>query len=970
MSLNLFHFIYCAVFGGTIVYILGMVWFTDTSNRKTMQSFFFLGIVVCGWSFLSGCIALGREPDFAILYTIQMGFACVLPFSLIWFFLSLTGSPLAESRRFLRLIFVFPILDILAVIANPFHRLYFINYENFPHPPTGMLFAVHSVVDYIVIFIALVIVFRHLILNVRKKPHLIAAGAGILIPYIYNILWTTRIIQMPFNLSAPLFCVAFMLFVFTLYKSRVFIFKNALLAKAFESYRDAVLFIDSKGVIQDANSTLRKNFPSFAWRANESSAGDFFNYLKPRIIAVSPENFFATPPAKAAPFPDDGEITVLGESADNPPGTYKISCQSMNEWWSSGFLISFSDVTEYRAMVREIEKQNRRLEELNRVAKAATEAKSQFLANMSHEIRTPMNAIIGMSELILREDDPASMRVHAADVKQAGSNLLSIINNILDFSKIESGKLDLVEADYYLGSLLNDCINIITPRLSEKPVAFVTDFARNLPTKLFGDKVRVRQVLLNLLSNAAKYTREGTITFRARLIPENEKTFFFFEIIDTGIGIKPEDMGNLFGEFSQLDAHTNSGIEGTGLGLAIARNLCQLMGGNITVKSEYGRGSAFAAVIPQKVADPSPLAFDERSAAGKDTAEVRFTAPEARLLIVDDIQANLDVVCGLLAPYEMTIDTCAGGEEAVGKVKETAYDLIFMDHMMPGMDGIEATGAIRAMGLKDVPVIALTANAIVGMKDMFLSKGFNDYISKPIVIAKLDEIITRWLPDEKRIKAGAGIKRETFSGETALTIPGADVKQGIAMTGGTERGYRKVLAQFRKDAQERLALLQEPPDPEALPLFVTQAHAIKSAAGTIGAAELSAEAAALEAAGKGALAGSAADMAAITEKLPQFYERLSALIEAIGATMKNEQGTMDTEENVGYSLFIARCALLKTALEAKNMKEIDKLLEELETTAADEETREQISAVSDRALMGEYAEAVEAISAIINTPRS
>jgi HPt (histidine-containing phosphotransfer) domain-containing protein len=247
---------------------------------------------------------------------------------------------------------------------------------------------------------------------------------------------------------------------------------------------------------------------------------------------------------------------------------------------------------------------------------------------------------------------------------------------------------------------------------------------------------------------------------------------------------------------------------------------------------------------------------------------------------------------------------------------------------------------------------------------MFLAKGFNDYLSKPIEIAKLDEMMARWIPAEKQIKSGRAVKRETFSGEAGIVIPGVDTAKGITMTGGTIEAYRKVLERFRKDAQERLALLQEPPEEKALPLFVTQAHAIKSAAATIGAAEVSAGAAVLEAAGKSVLAGNAADMAAIAEGLPEFYTRLSELIKAIGGAIKNEQGIITNEENVDYALFAANRALLKEALEAKDMKEIDRLLAELEQLPLDAETRERINAVSDKILMGEYADAVMVIDAI------
>ncbi|MDR2663729.1 MAG: response regulator, partial [Treponema sp.] len=351
-------------------------------------------------------------------------------------------------------------------------------------------------------------------------------------------------------------------------------------------------------------------------------------------------------------------------------------------------------------------------------------------------------------------------------------------------------------------------------------------------------------------------------------------------------------------------------------------------------------------------------------------AEVRFTAPEARVLIVDDIKTNLDVAEGLLVSYAMRMDTCLSGDEAVKLVRKNKYDLVLMDHMMPGMDGIETTRAIRALPgeyFQRLPVVVLTANAIAGMRDMFLEMGFNDYISKPIEIVKLNEIIARWIPEEKQIKAKRGIKRETFSGETGIFIPGVDTHKGITMTGGTEAGYRKVLAQFYKDAAERLPLFAETPTEGNLPLFTAQAHAIKSASGTIGAVEVSAEAAKLEAAGK------TGDKAAIREGLPAFREHLTGIIEGIGKALKESEKpgvkSEDRKETKDRQLH-SSLLTLKEALKVKNMKEIDRILEEIEQLPLDAETWEWINTISDQVLLGEYEGAITVIEAIIEEETS
>jgi CheY-like chemotaxis protein len=704
------------------------------------------------------------------------------------------------------------------------------------------------------------------------------------------------------------------------------------------------------------------------------------------------------------------------------------------------------------------------------------------------------------------------------NIRQAGLNLLSIINDILDFSKIESGKMDLTSAEYQFASIINDVIAIIRMRLHEKPIRFVTMIDGSLPAVLEGDEVRVRQILLNLLTNAVKYTNEGSIVLsvsRRESPEEAAKTYsdgeepkivLAFGVADTGIGIKKEDMEKLFGEFTQFDRQQNRGVEGTGLGLVISRNFCILMGGDITVASDYGRGSVFTAIIPQIVRDSAPIAvverpetknvliYDDRSlyadslaytmesmgvscarALSKDNftallegrqfifvspslldeareillnrsgfsgadaepalilltddwqagrsdvqtvsmplqplalanvlngqksdterhegehSQVRFIAPEARALIVDDIDINLDVVQGLLSPYEMTIDRASGGREAVRMAQENQYDLVFMDHMMPDMDGIEATAAIRAWEEKSLPqmfllktrlpIVALTANAISGMKEMFFEKGFSDYLSKPIEIAKLDEVMARWIPAEKRIKAGVEKKRTTFSGESSLHIPGVDVKRGINMTGGTEAGYRKVLAQFYKDALERLdgikafaAIIADGnvigdrsdsagPDPgEDVFAFSARVHAIKSAAGTIGAEAVSEKAAALEAAGK------AGDIKAIHESLSGFCEDLTELLQGIRAALEEalEEKKGGPANGAGKKAMAETLSALRVALETKNMKETDRLLADLEQAAADAVTTERIMDISDKVLVGEYEEAVKSINILYN----
>ena len=534
-------------------------------------------------------------------------------------------------------------------------------------------------------------------------------------------------------------------------------------------------------------------------------------------------------------------------------------------------------------------------------ANEESQSKTSFLAKMSHEIRTPMNAIMGMTELLLRGELSQTARSHMQDIKQAGNNLLSIINDILDFSKIEAGKMEIVSEQYFLSSLINDTVNIIKMRLEEKPILFKTFIDGTIPNSLIGDISRFRQILLNLLSNAVKYTDSGHISLTMMLINKNEKLAWLkIEISDTGKGIKAEDQKKLFSDFARLDSKHNQGIEGTGLGLAIAKRLCNAMDGDISVKSKYGQGSTFTLMIPQFIESDEPISAAKETgriinqSAGAGLSVIHFTLPGVRLLIVDDFSTNLKVVEGLVSPYKVNVDTCLSGEEAVELVRQNDYDLVFMDHMMPGMDGIEATAAIRRWESengngKHIPVIALTANAVAGMREMFLENGFNDFLSKPIEVFKLNEIFERWIPEEKKSvnypaeQEAADESAPQFSflilDSSLFNIPGIDVKNGLVMTGSSVEDYCKLLSLFIKDVEERIPKMQAVPAPENVHLFTTNVHAIRSAAAFIGANELSTKASEMEEAGK------KSNFAFLEEHLSEFTGLLNSMVKNISTVL-------------------------------------------------------------------------------------
>ena len=379
---------------------------------------------------------------------------------------------------------------------------------------------------------------------------------------------------------------------------------------------------------------------------------------------------------------------------------------------------------------------------------ATSRYKSDFLARMSHEIRTPMNAILGMSEIAQYEHNIDRTQEYVRMIKKSGMHLLAIINNILDFSKIESGKLEIVPVDYLFSSLIEDVVNTINIKAAESQLDFRVDIDEHVPKSLFGDETRVRQIILNILNNAVKYTPKGFVSFSVRGTVLNADTVrLAIEVTDSGRGIKEADISRMFNEFEQLSHVGNKKIEGTGLGLAITRNLVEAMGGNITVHSEYGKGSTFTVVLPQGISRRE--SFDSRQNA------LTFKAPHAKVLVVDDTPLNRTVAKGLLSMCELQVHTCTSGEESIAAVQAEEYDLVFMDHMMPGMDGMEAVAVIRKLEgqrFQTLPIVALTANAIIGMEQMYLQNGFNDYLSKPMDIQKLNAILEKWIPVEKPVR--------------------------------------------------------------------------------------------------------------------------------------------------------------------------------------------------------------------------
>ncbi|MCR4654827.1 MAG: response regulator [Lachnospiraceae bacterium] len=553
-------------------------------------------------------------------------------------------------------------------------------------------------------------------------------------------------------------------------------------------------------------------------------------------------------------------------------------------------------------------------------AERANSAKSRFLANMSHEIRTPINTIMGMDEMILREDAAdvpkeyyMSVINYALDIRNASESLLELINDLLDMSKVESGKMNLVETEYDTGELLRSIVSMIRIRSAEKDLTFETDIDETLPKRLYGDSGKIKQIVLNLLTNAVKYTSVGGFVLKVSVTDiSRESVSLKYSVKDTGIGVKEEDMDKLFSAYERLDEEKNISIQGTGLGLDISRRFAELMNGRLWCESVYGEGSEFILTVDQRIIDAEGIGeFDEH---GEEEAKgpyvPQFVAPDAEVLVVDDNPMNLSVIKGLLKPTRVFVTTAESGEEGLEKIKYGKYDVVFLDHMMPGMDGIETVAKIREM-TPDLPVYALTANAAAGGEEFYVSKGFDGYLAKPIDSVILEKTIMKHLPEEIMMKPVSGNLKEEPKElpENLLWLnetEGISVPDGIKYSGGISSFIFSVNL-FNDTIDSNATVIEDAYKDGDIKLYTVKVHALKSSARIIGADELSKLAESLE------NAGNKEDMDFIhanTEKLLSVYK-----------SYKEKLGRLkDKEEEEGESLKDIPEGMLEEAYET--LKEV------------------------------------------------
>lgn len=682
----------------------------------------------------------------------------------------------------------------------------------------------------------------------------------------------------------------------------------------------------------------------------------------------------------------------------------------------------------------------------------ATKMKSDFLANMSHEIRTPMNAVLGMADLALRENMSSQARDYIHQIKASGKNLLVIINDILDFSKIESGKMDIIEVEYGLLSVINDVKNIVNNRMGNKEVEFTIDISPDVPQKLYGDNVRIHQIMINILTNAVKFTNKGQVHLKIECQRQDGETVLLkVSVSDTGMGIKKEDLDKLFHSFQQVDSKRNRNIEGTGLGLVISRQLLRLMGGQIYVESEYGKGSTFSFELPQKIINSEPSArkpereisvavmidnpyvkkqilkdlnwlcgnvvivlgeedirkadvdyyiiekklfkdsirtfFAENpekqclvidkfncvndsslpnvrilrkpvyslslyNAMGVDSISIHYeddetddffyTAPEANVLIVDDNSINLTVAKGILAPLKMNIDTASSAAEALKMVKLKMYDLIFMDHMMPEVDGVEATKMIRALNEPDyskVPIIALTANAVGEAKEIFIREGMDDFVAKPIEIKDIVAKIKKWLPSEKIIAVSEPNTDEPK--EQKLSINGLNTETAVAMLGSKDL-FMTVLKEYYLSIDKKSKVINKYKDSESWREYTIEVHALKSTSRQVGAEHVSELAAELE------LAGKEGNIKLINEKTDELLSEYLSYKDILKEVFP-ECSVSEVKKDMDRETLLKKIGDVRKAIEQFDVLTIDDAIEEMYNYAYPEKQNEYLDELKEAA---------------------
>ncbi len=707
---------------------------------------------------------------------------------------------------------------------------------------------------------------------------------------------------------------------------------------------DGVIMLDAQKRIVSYNSTAAEIFTELSFQTSEDSIEDMEDFPEDVLNSTTRKEF--------------GLNNRFYES--------HVKQISDKNGVSQGYVILVMDVTETRNYIEEIKKVREQAENANK-------AKSEFLANMSHEIRTPMNAVMGLSDIIMEESRGRKVYGYACDIKSAAQNLLTIINDILDLSKVEAGKMELVTSDYYIKNLVGDVVNMMDVAASQRGLMLTYEYDEYIPCQYHGDEGRIKQILINLLSNALKFTQKGyvKVTVGGQPGDEPEMEMLSIRIEDTGCGIRQENLEKIFEDFRQVDSKQNRGVEGTGLGLSITKQLVRLMKGTIEVESVFGQGTIFTVKLPQKIVDSRTL-MEMPEAPKREAIEVKdFVVDNYKVLVVDDNLINRKVAVGFLKNYNFELTEADSGPAAIALVKQTRFNMIFMDHMMPGMDGIEAVRIIReecGPNGRTPIVVALTANAMEGVKENFLKNGFQDYISKPLDRKSLNVVLAKWIPASYQRARNA----ENKDGDTVehiqfedINISGVDIVEAQKHHTGGAEDFLELLRLYCMDGKRKCTLLRALVENRDYINYGIEVHGLKSASANVGAMELSGQAKEHEGAAK------REDM----EFIHRHYEDLLACyaeqIRAIEKFLDNRDSRLAENEGesdmaLENSVLVAQLREAVEELENFHSKDCAKVVESLMKYQIDEYIENDLKEIREQLKMYEDDEAERLLHRLID----
>jgi signal transduction histidine kinase/DNA-binding response OmpR family regulator len=714
---------------------LGLLWFGGKRDACS-KCFFTLGVIVFFWVLLNAIALTSSASAFPFVYSLRMVCICYIPFSTLWLFMNLASSKWTKSRVIQIVLLTIPSLDALTVLTNPLHKLMFLNYT-FPKPIYGILFWVHMVVSFTFVLIAFLYIMWYVVKNARSQPIVILAGIGIILPYFLNVMYSLGGI-IRYDITPLGYFVTFILYAVSSFHSHLLNFRTLSLTKMQDLLEDAVLVAREDGIITDYNQSAADLFPQLEPSASVISINTIFSYLQEQILDCPPE----------LKLDAQSLLSSKMESIDTefrlpmPNGTernYSMTVRTMTSREKVvGCIVMLSDITEHRSMISEIHEQNNKLVELKESAEAASIAKSSFLANMSHEIRTPMNAIIGMTSIGKSATDVERKDYAFEKIELASTHLLGVINDILDMSKIEAGKLELSHSEFSFEKMLQKVAGVINFRMEEKQQNFAVHIDRKIPSYLIGDDQRLAQVITNLLSNAVKFTpAQGSIRLNTQLLSSDQDgDTIQMEVIDTGIGLSPEQQSKLFSSFQQAEGSTSRKFGGTGLGLAISKHIVEMMGGTIWIQSELGKGATFTFTVKMKHADsvhhqPAVLSWNN-----------------LRTLVVDDDESVLEYFEENMVSNGASCDTAICGKNALSDIDRYGdYDIYFVDLKMPDMDGIELTRRIKAsrVSTNNPVVIMISGTEWSTIADEAKSAGVDKFLQKPLFPSDIIDIVNECL---------------------------------------------------------------------------------------------------------------------------------------------------------------------------------------------------------------------------------